>query len=196
MTPTWLTIVLICVAVSILSLIREELLIVQPLLAIVATYLCHDPLMVGFIAGMSLASVIAKSFAESMHLRELVKDVASYLWIPIIVTALPMVIAYRIAGNKPYAVLVWVSILVLTLLTIRSRWIAEDLPLVLRGSSYAILATCLAMSLAEGRYVLSATVLIPMIGSLIVRKKRLGLIRSLIAEVSMLALCLGVSLLA
>ncbi len=196
MTPTWLTIVLICVAVSILSLIREELLIVQPLLAIVATYLCHDPLMVGFIAGMSLASVIAKSFAESMHLRELVKDVASYLWIPIIVTALPMVIAYRIAGNKPYAVLVWVSILVLTLLTIRSRWIAEDLPLVLRGSSYAILATCLAMSLGEGRYVLSATVLISMIGSLIVRKKRLGLIRSLIAEVSMLALCLGVSLLA
>lgn len=196
MTPTWLTIVLICVAVSILSLIREELLIVQPLLAIVATYLCHDPLMVGFIAGMSLASVIAKSFAESMHLRELVKDVASYLWIPIIVTALPMVIAYRIAGNKPYAVLVWVSILVLTLLTIRSRWIAEDLPLVLRGSSYAILVTCLAMSLAEGRYVLSAAMLISMIGSLIVRKKRLGLIRSLIAEVSMLALCLGVSLLA
>ncbi len=196
MTPTWLTIVLICVAVSILSLIREELLIVQPLLAIVATYLCHDPLMVGFIAGMSLASVIAKSFAESMHLRELVKDIASYLWIPIIVTAIPMVIAYRIAGNKPYAVLVWVSILVLTLLTIRSRWIAEDLPLVLRGSSYAILVTCLAMSLAEGRYVLSAAMLISMIGSLIVRKKRLGLIRSLIAEVSMLALCLGVSLLA
>ena len=107
-----------------------------------------------------------------------------------------MVIAYRIAGNKPYAVLVWVSILVLTLLTIRSRWIAEDLPLVLRGSSYAILVTCLAMSLAEGRYVLSAAMLISMIGSLIVRKKRLGLIRSLIAEVSMLALCLGVSLLA